>query len=115
MLAAMPRWQSMNGWTTAGVPATTASAMEETPVQTTTSAAAAYGAIEGTLTGLPAVGQPAELTAVHGLLAAVFVLAYLAVGSGVYRRSDRLYVALLNAARPPSESQLTTTEEYNEY
>jgi NAD(P)H-quinone oxidoreductase subunit 5 len=77
--------------------------------------AAVYGAIEGLLAGLPAVGQPAELTAVHGLVAVAFVLAYLAVETGVYRHSHRLYVALLNATRPPSGTLTTSTEDYNEY
>jgi NAD(P)H-quinone oxidoreductase subunit 5 len=77
--------------------------------------AAVYGAIEGLLSGLPAVGEPAELTAVHGLVVAAFVVAYLAIESGVYRRSQRLYVALLNAARPAGDTLLTTTEDYHEY
>ncbi len=77
--------------------------------------AAAYGAISGLLAGLPAVGEPAELTAVHGVVAAAFLAAYVAVETGAYRRSERLYVALLNASRPASETLLTSTEEYNEY
>jgi NAD(P)H-quinone oxidoreductase subunit 5 len=77
--------------------------------------AAVYRAVDGLLAGLPAVGHPAELTAVHGLLAAAFVAAYLAVESDVYRRSPRLYVALLNATRPPSDTLLTSTEDYNEH
>jgi NAD(P)H-quinone oxidoreductase subunit 5 len=77
--------------------------------------AAVYRLIEGLLAGLPAVGQPAELTAVHGLAAAAFVVAYLAVESGVYRRSHRLYVALVNATRPASDSLLLSREDYHEY
>jgi NAD(P)H-quinone oxidoreductase subunit 5 len=77
--------------------------------------AAVYRAMEGLLAGLPAVGQPAELTAIHGVAAVAFLAAYLAVETGVYERSHRLYVALLNATQPPSETLLTATEDYNEY
>ena len=77
--------------------------------------AAVYGVIEGLLAGLPAVGEPVALTPIHGLVAGAFVLAYLAVETGVYRHSQRLYVALLNASHPPSDTQLTSTEDYNEY
>ncbi|MFD1587276.1 proton-conducting transporter membrane subunit [Halorientalis brevis] len=77
--------------------------------------AAVYRLIEGLLAGLPAIGQPAELTAIHGLVAAAFVVAYLAIESGVYTHSHRLYVALVNATQPSSETLLTSTEDYNEY
>ena len=77
--------------------------------------AAVYRAIETLLIGLPGVGQPVELTAGHALVAAAFLLAYLAVETGVYRRSQRLYVALVNATRPPQGTLLTSTEDYNEY
>jgi NAD(P)H-quinone oxidoreductase subunit 5 len=77
--------------------------------------AAVFRAIEGLLAGLPAVGQPAELTAIHGLVAAAFLVTYLAIGTGVHRRSTRLYVALLNTAQPAADTLLTAPEEYNEY
>ena len=77
--------------------------------------AAVYRVVEGLLVGLPAVGDPLELTVVHGAVAVAFVLTYLAVESGVYRRSRRLYVALLNASQPPTNTLLTNTEDYNEY
>jgi NAD(P)H-quinone oxidoreductase subunit 5 len=77
--------------------------------------AAFYRAIEGLLAGLPAVGAPMALTPIHGLVAVAFVGAYLAVETGVYRHSERLYVALLNASHPASETLLTSTEDYNEY
>ncbi|MFB6075247.1 MAG: proton-conducting transporter membrane subunit [Haloarculaceae archaeon] len=77
--------------------------------------AAIYRVIAGQLAALPGVGHPVALTPVHGLVAGAFVLAYLAIESGVYRHSERLYVALLNATRPPSDTLLTATEEYNEY
>ncbi len=77
--------------------------------------AGVYNVISGLLTGLPAVGDPAELTAVHGLVAVAFLVAYGAVETGAYRHSQRLYVALLNATQPAPETQVTATEEYNEY
>ncbi|MEF8821619.1 MAG: proton-conducting transporter membrane subunit [Halovenus sp.] len=77
--------------------------------------AAVYRAIEALLADLPAAGQAAELTVAHGIVAVAFLAIYLAVETGVYKHSQRLYVALLNATQPPSQTQLTTTEEYNEY
>ena len=77
--------------------------------------AAFYRAIEGLLAGLPAIGEPMALTPIHGLVAVAFVGAYLAVETGVYRHSERLYVALLNASQPASETLLTATEDYSEY
>ena len=67
-----------------------------------------YGVVERLLAGLPAVGEPEALTAVHGVVAVAFVLAYLVAESGVYRRSPRLYVWLLNTTSPPAETRLTT-------
>ena len=50
-----------------------------------------------------------------GLVAAAFLVTYLAIGTGVHRRSTRLYVALLNTAQPAADTLLTAPEEYNEY
>ncbi|MFC7073970.1 proton-conducting transporter membrane subunit [Halovenus rubra] len=77
--------------------------------------AAAYGAVTELIAGLPAVGSPAELTVIHGLVTVTFVLAYVVIETGVYKRSHRLYVTLINASEPPTEALLTSTEEYNEY
>jgi NAD(P)H-quinone oxidoreductase subunit 5 len=77
--------------------------------------AAVYVAVTGVMAGLPVVTAPAELTVVHGVIAAAFLAAYVAIETGVYRHSNRLYVALVNATRPPSQTSLTATEEYNEY
>jgi NAD(P)H-quinone oxidoreductase subunit 5 len=71
-----------------------------------------YRAVEGFL---PVPTVSAELTVVHGLVAVAFLAAYVAVETGIYQRSARLYVALLNAAQPPTATKLTTTEDYNEY
>jgi len=77
--------------------------------------AAAYRGIEAALSGLPGVAHSAELTAVHGLVAVGFLAAYVGVERGVYRRSRRLYVTLVNVTRPHSDTLLTSTEDYNEY
>jgi NAD(P)H-quinone oxidoreductase subunit 5 len=79
--------------------------------------ALAYNAIGAVLagTGVPLVTAPAELTVVHGVVAAAFLVAYVAIETGAYRQSRRLYVALVNVTRAPSETLLTATEDYNEY
>jgi NAD(P)H-quinone oxidoreductase subunit 5 len=77
--------------------------------------ATVYRTIDGLLAGLPALGQPVPLSPGHALLTAAFVVTFLAIERGVYRHSDRLYVALLNATEPPATTQLTDTEAYDEY
>jgi NAD(P)H-quinone oxidoreductase subunit 5 len=77
--------------------------------------AAVYEATTALLSDLPATGEPAELTAVHVVVALAFVVAYVAIERGLYQRSQRLYVWLVNASQPPAETLLTSTEEYNEY
>ncbi|KTG19477.1 proton-conducting transporter transmembrane domain-containing protein [Haloferax profundi] len=77
--------------------------------------ASVYKLIEHALVGVPIVTAPTELTPVHVVVAAAFVLAYLAIESGVYRQSTRLYAALVNATRPASGTIVTTREEYNEH
>jgi NAD(P)H-quinone oxidoreductase subunit 5 len=59
--------------------------------------------------------EPTELTAVHVVVGVAFVVAYVAIEFGYVRRSNRLYVALLNFSQPSSETVLTKKEEYNEY
>jgi NAD(P)H-quinone oxidoreductase subunit 5 len=77
--------------------------------------AVAYNAVAAVMKGLPVVTAPAELTVVHGVVAAAFLAAYVVIETGSYRYSDRLYVALLNATWAPPGTLLTATEEYNEY
>jgi NAD(P)H-quinone oxidoreductase subunit 5 len=72
-----------------------------------------YRAFSALLGGLPAVGNPAALGVGHVAVALAFLAAYVAIETGVYRRSTRLYVALMNATQPPTNTQLTTTEEYD--
>jgi len=77
--------------------------------------AAVYTVVVGLLADLPVVTAPAELTAVHGAVAVAFVVAFVAIETGAYRRSERLYVALVNATQPPAETLLTSRGEYREY
>jgi NAD(P)H-quinone oxidoreductase subunit 5 len=77
--------------------------------------ALAYNAVETVMTDLPLVTAPVELTPVHGVVAVAFLVGYVATETGVYRRNDRLYVALVNATQAPSRTLLTSREEYNEY
>ena len=72
--------------------------------------ALAYGAVSELLSGLPVVSAPTELTAVHALVGVAFLAAYVAIETGIYERSDRLYVALLNAGRPAPSTVTTATE-----
>jgi NAD(P)H-quinone oxidoreductase subunit 5 len=74
-----------------------------------------YSAVSGVLSGLPVVAAPTELTALHVVVAAVFVAVYVAVEFGVHERSGRLYVLLVNAGQPASRTVLTDTEDYSEY
>ncbi|QKG93366.1 oxidoreductase [Halorubrum salinarum] len=76
--------------------------------------ALAYRAVSGVLSGLPLVSAPTELTALHAVVAVAFLAAYVAVETGVHERSERLYVALLNAGQPAPNTVLTATEEYND-
>jgi NAD(P)H-quinone oxidoreductase subunit 5 len=74
-----------------------------------------YNAIRTVMADLPLVTTPAELTVVHGVVAAAFLVGYLAIETGFYRRNDRLYVALVNTTTAPTETLVTAREEYNEY
>ncbi|AQL44510.1 oxidoreductase [Halorientalis sp. IM1011] len=77
--------------------------------------AGVYTAVTAVLAGVPLVTAPADLTVVHVVVSAAFLAAYVGIETGVYRRSRRLYVALINAAQPATDTLLTATEEYNEY
>ncbi|GAB7094630.1 NADH dehydrogenase [Halolamina litorea] len=74
--------------------------------------AVVYEGVSGLLTVSTAT---TELTLLHGLIAVGFVSVYVAIETGVHEQSRRLYVALLNATQPASDTLLTSTEEYNEY
>ncbi|MFC7098174.1 proton-conducting transporter membrane subunit [Halobaculum marinum] len=74
-----------------------------------------YEVISTVLAGLPVVAAPTELTALHVVVAVVFLAAYVATEAGAHERSGRLYVALLNASQPARDTLLTATEDYDEY
>ena len=75
-----------------------------------------YAMVYETISGLLSVNTATtELTLVHVAVAVFFVGVYLAIETGVHRHSRRLYVALLNASQPPTDTLVTDTEEYNEY
>jgi NAD(P)H-quinone oxidoreductase subunit 5 len=74
-----------------------------------------YRAVTTVLSGLPVVAAPTGLSAVHGLVAAVFLAVYVAMETGVHRRSQRLYVALLNAGGSAPGTTTSPTEQHNEY
>jgi len=77
--------------------------------------AAVYVAVTGLMSGPSVVTAPVDLRGLHGVVAAAFVLGYGAVETGVYLRSRRLYVALVNAGQPPADTVLTDPEAYDEY
>lgn len=77
--------------------------------------AAVYNAVTAVMGGGLSASAPVELTVVHGVIAVAFGIAYIAIETGAYRFSDRLYVALMNATQPPRETVLTATEDYNAY
>lgn len=76
--------------------------------------AVAFNAVSTTIAGASVAEAPTELTAVHGVAAAMFVAAYLATEFDWHRRSERLYVALLNAAQPEPDTVLTRKEDYDD-
>jgi NAD(P)H-quinone oxidoreductase subunit 5 len=82
-------------------------------------AVAVYALVYEGIAGLLARGgvaeAPTELTLVHGVVVAAFLVAYVAVELELHERSTRLYVALLNRSQPSANTVLTSTEEYNEY
>jgi NAD(P)H-quinone oxidoreductase subunit 5 len=61
----------------------------------------------------PASVAPVALGPIHHVVAAAFALAYVASETRILRRSDRLYVALVNAGQPADETILTRREEYD--
>jgi len=77
--------------------------------------AGAYRLVRGLMADVPASSSPVELTFLHGALAAAFLTTYIALETGVHRRSRRLYAWLLNAGQPRSETVLTSREEYDDH
>ncbi|MFC4448865.1 proton-conducting transporter membrane subunit [Halorussus aquaticus] len=74
-----------------------------------------YAVVYEAVSGLLTVGTATtELTLLHGIIAVGFVAIYVGIETGIHERSQRLYVALLNATQPSSNTLLTSTEDYNE-
>ncbi|UIP00567.1 oxidoreductase [Halobaculum sp. CBA1158] len=109
---------------------TTLHAARDAVQQTSLPAAARYAAVpvaflpaivvyavvyEGVSALLTVEPVSTELTVLHVVIAAVFVGIYVGIETGVHENSRRLYVALLNAGQPSSDTVMTATEEYNEY
>ncbi|MCD2199617.1 oxidoreductase [Halobacterium sp. KA-4] len=76
--------------------------------------AAAFNAVSTTIVGAAVAESATELTVVHAVAAAMFVAAYVATEFDWHRRSERLYVALLNAAQPAPDTVLTRKEDYDD-
>ncbi|MFC7228568.1 oxidoreductase [Salinirubellus salinus] len=72
--------------------------------------AGVYVGVTGLLSDLPVVTAPVVLTPLHWLVVGAFVLAYALAETGVYRRSTRLYVALLNLGQPAPGTLAAGTE-----
>ena len=77
--------------------------------------AAVYNGIAALTSGVPMQVAPAEWSAVHAVVGALFVLAYIAVEHGWHRTSPRLYVALLNMSQPSPTTLLNRRHQYNAY
>jgi NAD(P)H-quinone oxidoreductase subunit 5 len=75
---------------------------------------ATFNAISTVMADLPMSTAPTELTVVHLVVVGLFVAAYLATELGWHEDSERLYVALLNASQPDSETILTQKVDYDD-
>ncbi|MFB6071528.1 MAG: proton-conducting transporter membrane subunit [Halobacterium sp.] len=74
-----------------------------------------YESVSTVLADLPVVVARTELMPLHVLVAAGFFAAYAAIEAGVHERSERAYVALLNASQPAPSTLLTAPEEYDDH
>jgi NAD(P)H-quinone oxidoreductase subunit 5 len=72
--------------------------------------ATVYEAISGLLGIAPVT---TELTLLHGLVAVVFLGAYVAIETGIHEDHLGLYVALVNASQPAPETVLTDRGDYD--
>lgn len=66
-----------------------------------------FNSISGIMKNLPMVQTPTELSTVHGLIAIVYLISFLAIDAGWYKKSKRLYIALLNVSQPKANTILT--------
>ncbi len=74
-----------------------------------------YNALRAVMADVALVTAPTELSIIHGIVGIAFLVGYLAIETGLYRRYTRLYVTLVNATTPPTNTLLTSRREYHEY
>lgn len=72
-----------------------------------------YNGISIVMQDLPMVQAPTELSAVHGFIALVYLISFLAVETQWYRKSKRFYVALLNISQPHPSTVLNFKKQTN--
>lgn len=72
-----------------------------------------YLGITTMMSGVPMVTSPTSLTPIHLFLMGVFVGAYLLIEFKFYQNIPWLYVYVLNASQPHSDTILASREEYN--
>lgn len=65
-----------------------------------------YNGVSFVMQDLPMVQLPTEVSAVHGIVAFVYFIAFIAVERGWHKKSKRLYVALLNSSQPNAQTVL---------
>jgi len=59
------------------------------------------------------VNAPQEITWVHAIACAVFVIGWLAMSAGLHKKSAKAYISGLNAARPPQNTILDKRSSYH--
>lgn len=72
-----------------------------------------YESVSWAMLDLPVSSAPQELTPVHLVVVAAFLLGYVAVEYDLQTRSERLYVKLLNISQPSPKTVLTSKEDYD--
>lgn len=75
--------------------------------------ASVFNGVTLLLHDLPSVVAPTPFTWVHGLVAAVFLVLWGLIETGVLKKFDGLYVRILNASQPHSKTILSSKEEYH--
>jgi NAD(P)H-quinone oxidoreductase subunit 5 len=77
--------------------------------------AGAYRLVLALTAGVPAISSPVALGPLQIAIAAAFLVTYVAIESGVHRRSRRLYAWLLNRSQPHPGTVLTSREDYDDH
>lgn len=76
---------------------------------------AVYGAVYVGISGVLGSTATSPVTwPGHSFLVVLFAAVYLSVETGLFKQSDRLYVALLNASEPSDGTLMTSKEDYRE-